>query len=277
MGAFRDGRLRFLVSTDVLGRGVDFPGEIETYVHRVGRTGRNGQLGTSISFFEPQPWYPHLAHELADVLRQCGQEVPLALVDEENQERSCSQQEWGAGTWPRDSPWQGGAPHHSLPEPPPLEERGEPPLATAEELCEWDACGARVWGYSANGGQSEQGRLELRTGGLLRTSWGWGEWELIHPPPAREPPPLPAALPATAPPAAATEPPGPAPAAPAAAPAAPAAPPRVPHLALTWNGVTDVVMLDPSGLAFDLTSRNGRPSSSYKKTTLGRAMYGVSL
>lgn len=238
--AFRDGRLRFLVSTDVLGRGVDianvshviifdFPGDIETYIHRVGRTGRNGQSGTSIAFFEPQPWYPHLARELADVLRQTGQEVPAALVEEENQERSRGQQEWGAGTGPRDAPWQTGEPH-SLPEPPPLEERGEPPLATADELGEWDACGARVWGYSANGGQSEQGRIEFRTGGLLRTTWGWGEWELVHP---------------------------------------------GPHAALTWNGMTDVVMLDPSGLSFQLVSRNGRPSSSYKKATLGHALYGV--
>eukprot|EP00419_Tripos_fusus_P050736 CAMPEP_0172839428 /NCGR_PEP_ID=MMETSP1075-20121228/28552_1 /TAXON_ID=2916 /ORGANISM="Ceratium fusus, Strain PA161109" /LENGTH=714 /DNA_ID=CAMNT_0013683077 /DNA_START=263 /DNA_END=2408 /DNA_ORIENTATION=+ len=204
--AFREGRLRCLVSTDVLGRGVDianvshvivfdFPGDIETYIHRVGRTGRNGQSGTSIAFFEPQPWYPHLARELADVLRQTGQELPPALVEEENQIRSCNQQEWGAGMWPRHAPWQTSAPHRSLPEPPPLEERGQPPLATADELCDWDACGARVWGYSANGGQSEQGRLEFRTGGLLRTSWGWGEWGLVHPhphvdPPSRPCPPL---------------------------------------------------------------------------------------
>ena len=33
-------------------------GDIETYVHRVGRTGRNGRPGASVAFFEPQPWYP---------------------------------------------------------------------------------------------------------------------------------------------------------------------------------------------------------------------------
>jgi len=343
--AFREGRLRFLVSTDVLGRGVDianvshvivfdFPGDIETYVHRVGRTGRNGQPGTSIAFFEPQPWYPHLARELADVLRQTGQEVPQALAEEENQDRAHNHQEWGAGTWPRNAPWQTGVRQRSLPEPPPLEERGEPALATADELCEWDACGARVWGYTANGGQSEQGRLEFRTGGLLRTSWAWGEWQLVDPGPHRDRPPRPCTAPADTgehglgqllaqaphcpPPSRACPPlvdesplPGATDEVPMnptivdpekeqpdcrTAPMKPLTPnaakleeeglvgsstapvaPVIRHMALTWSGVTDVVQLDLDGLGFQLISRNGRPSSSYKKTTFGYALPGVSM
>jgi len=59
--AFRDGELQVLVATDVAGRGLhiddvshvinySLPEEAEDYVHRIGRTGRAGNVGTSISF-----------------------------------------------------------------------------------------------------------------------------------------------------------------------------------------------------------------------------------
>jgi ATP-dependent RNA helicase RhlB len=58
---FRDGRIRVLVATDVAGRGIHIekmshvinytlPHDPEDYVHRIGRTGRAGLAGTSISF-----------------------------------------------------------------------------------------------------------------------------------------------------------------------------------------------------------------------------------
>lgn len=58
---FKTGRLKFLVATDVAGRGIHIDGvshvinytlpeEPEDYVHRIGRTGRAGTSGTSISF-----------------------------------------------------------------------------------------------------------------------------------------------------------------------------------------------------------------------------------
>ncbi|WP_150301916.1 ATP-dependent RNA helicase RhlB [Pseudomonas profundi] len=58
---FRDGKLRVLVATDVAGRGIHIdgishvinytlPDDAEDYVHRIGRTGRAGAKGTSISF-----------------------------------------------------------------------------------------------------------------------------------------------------------------------------------------------------------------------------------
>lgn len=60
MNATREGKLRFLVATDVAARGidishlthvinVDFPETPEQYVHRTGRTGRAGRMGTAIS------------------------------------------------------------------------------------------------------------------------------------------------------------------------------------------------------------------------------------
>jgi len=55
----RDGRLRFLVATDVAARGIDVPAlshviqyepseDLEAYIHRAGRTGRAGAAGTAI-------------------------------------------------------------------------------------------------------------------------------------------------------------------------------------------------------------------------------------
>jgi ATP-dependent RNA helicase DeaD len=64
MSATREGRLRFLVATDVAARGIDishlthvinhdFPETAEQYVHRTGRTGRAGRTGTAISIVGP--------------------------------------------------------------------------------------------------------------------------------------------------------------------------------------------------------------------------------
>jgi ATP-dependent RNA helicase RhlB len=58
---FKDGRLAVLVATDVASRGLhiegvshvinyDLPEDSEDYVHRIGRTGRAGALGTAVSF-----------------------------------------------------------------------------------------------------------------------------------------------------------------------------------------------------------------------------------
>jgi ATP-dependent RNA helicase RhlE len=57
---FKDGKIRILVATDIAARGIDIdslayvinydiPNEPETYVHRIGRTGRAGAVGSSIS------------------------------------------------------------------------------------------------------------------------------------------------------------------------------------------------------------------------------------
>jgi ATP-dependent RNA helicase DeaD len=65
MSRTREGKLRFLVATDVAARGIDishlthvinfdFPESAERYVHRTGRTGRAGRTGTAISLVTPQ-------------------------------------------------------------------------------------------------------------------------------------------------------------------------------------------------------------------------------
>ncbi|MEY5043444.1 MAG: hypothetical protein RJA19_671 [Bacteroidota bacterium] len=61
MKGFRDGTIHVLVATDIAARGIDvselshvfnfeLPNIPETYVHRIGRTGRAGALGKAISF-----------------------------------------------------------------------------------------------------------------------------------------------------------------------------------------------------------------------------------
>lgn len=61
LNAFKEGDLKVLVATDVAGRGIHISGishvvnftlpeEPEDYVHRIGRTGRAGKHGTSVSF-----------------------------------------------------------------------------------------------------------------------------------------------------------------------------------------------------------------------------------
>ena len=62
---FKIGKLRVLVATDIAARGIDIdklqyvinydiPNIAETYVHRIGRTGRAGEAGLAISLCEPE-------------------------------------------------------------------------------------------------------------------------------------------------------------------------------------------------------------------------------
>lgn len=65
LNAFKDGKIRTLVATDIAARGIDIdklryvinydiPNEAETYVHRIGRCGRASEEGVSISICEPE-------------------------------------------------------------------------------------------------------------------------------------------------------------------------------------------------------------------------------
>src|SRR5690349_8952135 len=65
MISFKDGRVPFLVATDVASRGLDISGishvinfdvptSPDVYVHRIGRTGRVGRSGRAITLYEPR-------------------------------------------------------------------------------------------------------------------------------------------------------------------------------------------------------------------------------
>jgi len=75
---FKRGRARILVATSVAARGLDIsgveqvinydmPSNIEDYVHRIGRTGRCGNIGRATSFFDPNT-DSQLARALVKVL-----------------------------------------------------------------------------------------------------------------------------------------------------------------------------------------------------------------
>ena len=85
---FREGRVSMLVATDVAARGLDIkdikmvfnfdmPGNIEDYVHRIGRCGRAGNKGIAVSFFTQKS--AKLASELLRIMREANQNIPPQL------------------------------------------------------------------------------------------------------------------------------------------------------------------------------------------------------
>lgn len=85
---FKSGNAPFLIATDVAARGLDIsdiaivinydmPVDLETYVHRIGRTGRAGKIGRSISFITPEN--SQLTPQLVKLLKDAKQEVPEAM------------------------------------------------------------------------------------------------------------------------------------------------------------------------------------------------------
>ncbi|MGE4540753.1 MAG: DEAD/DEAH box helicase [Bacteroidales bacterium] len=80
---FKKGSLRVLVATDIAARGIDIdelthvfnfdlPDVPETYIHRIGRTGRAGLEGTAIAFCEQEERV-----NLRDIEKLIGKRVPV--------------------------------------------------------------------------------------------------------------------------------------------------------------------------------------------------------
>jgi ATP-dependent RNA helicase RhlE len=83
LGNFKSGEIRVLVATDIAARGIDveelshvinyeIPNIPETYVHRIGRTGRAGNSGIAISLCQPdeKPF-------LKDIQKLIGKVIPV--------------------------------------------------------------------------------------------------------------------------------------------------------------------------------------------------------
>lgn len=81
--AFKEGKMRVLVATDIAARGIDvdqlsyvinyeIPNVPETYVHRIGRTGRAGASGIAISFCDAEE-----KEYLRDIQKLIGKTVPV--------------------------------------------------------------------------------------------------------------------------------------------------------------------------------------------------------
>ncbi len=84
--AFKAGKLRILVATDIAARGIDIdslawvinfevPNVAETYVHRIGRTGRAGASGTAISFCDQEE-----RAYIRDIEKLIGKKIPVKEI-----------------------------------------------------------------------------------------------------------------------------------------------------------------------------------------------------
>lgn len=87
---FRRGEVWVLVTTDLLGRGMDFPAvrlvvnydfppNPVAYIHRIGRTGRGGREGSAVTLFTEAD-IPAL-RSIANVMRLSGCEVPPWMLE----------------------------------------------------------------------------------------------------------------------------------------------------------------------------------------------------
>ena len=87
---FSSGDIPILVATDVASRGLDFPNvsyvfnfdmpkNIEDYVHRIGRTGRVGNKGKAISFYNENN--KQIGFALVNELKKSGQKIPEFLEE----------------------------------------------------------------------------------------------------------------------------------------------------------------------------------------------------
>jgi ATP-dependent RNA helicase DDX41 len=102
---FKAGRKDVLIATDVAAKGLDFPaiqhvvnfdmpGEIENYVHRIGRTGRAGKTGVATTFINKSCEETTLL-DLKALLQEAKQRIPpvLLMLDDprdEHQGQGCS-------------------------------------------------------------------------------------------------------------------------------------------------------------------------------------------
>ncbi|CAK9088336.1 unnamed protein product [Durusdinium trenchii] len=101
--AFKHGKAKVLVATDVAQRGLDIknvqfvvnydaPANMEDYVHRIGRTGRAGEKGDAYTcLYESET---QIANGIMKMFIKAGQEVPTELRD---LARGSIGQSWGVG------------------------------------------------------------------------------------------------------------------------------------------------------------------------------------
>ena len=58
----------------------DMPKDIESYTHRIGRTGRAGRKGVATTFVTGEGLEENVLWDLAQMLKKCGQPVPNDLA-----------------------------------------------------------------------------------------------------------------------------------------------------------------------------------------------------
>ena len=96
VAALKNGSIDILVATDVAARGLDverishvlnydIPHDTESYVHRIGRTGRAGRKGSALLFVSPRE--RHLLKAIEKATRQPLTEAELPTVEDVNAQR----------------------------------------------------------------------------------------------------------------------------------------------------------------------------------------------
>lgn len=84
LAKFKSSKVRVLIATDIVARGIDIddlshvinyelPDVAETYVHRIGRTGRKGKSGVAISFCSANE-----KEQLRDIQKLISEKIPVA-------------------------------------------------------------------------------------------------------------------------------------------------------------------------------------------------------
>ncbi len=97
MKKFKRGEFRFLVATDVAARGIDIdnithvinydvPLEKESYVHRIGRTGRAGSTGKAITFVTP-----YENKYLKEIEEYIGKDIPRKEMPSNEEAEECKE------------------------------------------------------------------------------------------------------------------------------------------------------------------------------------------
>jgi len=99
LGRFKKKRINILIATDVAARGLDvnnmthvinysLPHDPESYVHRIGRTGRAGKEGTAITFITPNEY-----HKLMFIQRKAKTDIKKLKVPNVKDIYQCKNQE----------------------------------------------------------------------------------------------------------------------------------------------------------------------------------------
>jgi ATP-dependent RNA helicase RhlE len=108
---FKNNRLKVLVATDIAARGIDvdnlthvinfdLPNVPETYVHRIGRTGRAGSSGMAFSFCNAEE-----REFLKDINKLIGKKIPAMAHPFEGNAEAISSKPAGGSAQPRQRTW----------------------------------------------------------------------------------------------------------------------------------------------------------------------------
>ena len=99
LNSFKDGSIKVLVATDIAARGIDIPelshvfnyelpNEPETYIHRIGRTGRAGLGGIAISFcnYDELPYLKDIEKLIGRTIERKESDWPMVILEKTEKE-----------------------------------------------------------------------------------------------------------------------------------------------------------------------------------------------